>query len=142
MVRPRSVVLAERLYMAAIVLLVALPVIGLARSGWVFGNTILAGIGLTLFFAGLLLLLTVLVTRRGSRAALWVLAVLTALNVAGYLMQVSAGVVATGLFGVGTSVQVALTVIAVVLLFRPNAQAWMRSFHAPEEDEADEEIVA
>jgi hypothetical protein len=122
--RPKSVILAERLYGLAILLLLVLPIIGLAGRVAPLSGMQLAGIGLTVFIGGLLLLLLVLAARRGSRVALWLLMAMTALNAAGLLKEVAEGALPGGLFGVLTTVQVALTIVAMVLLFRPNARNW------------------
>lgn len=120
--RPKSVRLGEQLYALAIVVTAVLAVIGWQRAVAAYGVATAAGVNL--FQIGLQVLLLVLATRRGSRVALWLLAAVTALTLVGYLMQVSAGVVAVGLFGVLTTLQTLLAVIAIVLLFRPNARAW------------------
>ena len=130
--RPKSVILGERLSLLAIVLLLVLAVLG-------WGDTVAqAGVGVALFANGLLvglfLLATLLTTRMASRFGLRLLVVMTVLNLAGFLYQISVGAVAEGLFGVLTAVQAAASLVAVVMLMRPNALAWYRAM--AEVDEA------
>ncbi|EGI54547.1 putative membrane protein [Sphingomonas sp. S17] len=130
--RPKSVILGERLSLFAIVLLVILAVLG-------WGDTVAqAGVGVAVFANGLLiglfLLATLLTTRRASRLGLGLLVVMTVLNLSGFLYQISVGAVAEGLFGVLTAVQAAASLVAVVMLMRPNALAWYRAM--AEVDEA------
>jgi hypothetical protein len=99
------------------------------------GGAGLAG-GMTAFTVGLFLLLTLLATRRGSRAALWVLVVLTGFGAASFLYQIATGQVAFGLLGVLNTVQVGLTVIGAVLLFRPAARDFFAVDHADWEEDA------
>ncbi len=120
--RPKSVILGERLSLLAIVLLLVLAVLG-------WGDTVAqAGVGVALFANGLLvglfLLATLLTTRMASRFGLGLLVVMTVLNLAGFLYQISVGAVAEGLFGILTAVQAAASLVAVVMLMRPNALAW------------------
>ena len=120
--RPKSVALAETLYLASIVLLLAISIltwdVAVAQGGVVLAA------GVTAFGVGLSLLLLILTTRWASRVALWLLVVLTALGVVGVMIQVSTGVLATGLIGMLTIAQLVLTIVPIVLLFRPRARAW------------------
>ena len=99
--RPKSVVLAERLYLASIAILVLISVLTW-DAAVAQGGVILAG-GVTAFGIGLSLLLLILTTRKASRIALWLLIALTALGALGVAVQVSNGILATGLNGVLTS---------------------------------------
>ena len=124
-VRPKSVILGERLSFLAILLLLVLAVLG-------WGDTVAqAGVAIAVIANGLLiglfLLATLLVTRMASRGGLVFLVILTVLNLLGFLYQVSEGALAQGLFGVLTSVQAAASLVAVVMLMRPNAMAWYRT---------------
>jgi hypothetical protein len=124
-VRPQSVILGERLSLFAILLLVVLAVIG-------WGDTVAqAGVAIAFIANGLLiglfLLGTLLTTRFASRIGLGLLVVLTILNLLGFLYQVSVGALAEGVFGVLTAVQAAASLVAVVMLMRPNALAWYRA---------------
>ena len=125
MVRPKAVILGERLSLFAILLLVVLAVIG-----WT-DTVAQAGVAIAIIANGLLvglfLLGTLLTTRFASRVGLGLLIVLTILNMLGFLYQVSVGALAEGAFGVLTSVQAAASLVAVVMLTRPNALAWYRA---------------
>ncbi len=123
--RPKSVILGERLSLFAILLLVVLAVIGWADT------VAQAGVAIAIIANGLLiglfLLGTLLTTRMASRVGLGLLVVLTILNLLGFLYQVSVGALAEGVFGVLTAVQAATSLVAVVMLMRPNALAWYRA---------------
>lgn len=123
--RPKSVMLGERLSLFAILLLVVLAVIGWADT------VAQAGVAIAIIANGLLiglfLLGTLLTTRMASRVGLGLLVVLTILNLLGFLYQVSVGALAEGVFGVLTAVQAATSLVAVVMLMRPNALAWYRA---------------
>jgi len=125
MVRPKAVILGERLSLFAILLLVVLAVIGWADT------VAQAGVAIAIIANGLLvglfLLGTLLTTRFASRVGLGLLIVLTVLNMLGFLYQVSVGALAEGAFGVLTAVQAAASLVAVVMLTRPNALAWYRA---------------
>ena len=130
--RPKSVVLAERLYLASIAILVLISVLTW-DAAVAQGGVILAG-GVTAFGIGLSLLLLILTTRKASRIALWLLIALTALGALGVAVQVSNGILATGLNGVLTIVQLVLTLIPIVLLFRPRAGAWFADMAYRDDD--------
>lgn len=124
-VRPKSVILGERLSFLAILLLLVLAVLG-------WGDTVAqAGVAIAVIanalLIGLFTLATLLVTRTASRGGLISLIILTVLNLLGFLYQVSEGALAQGLFGVLTAVQAASSLVAVVMLMRPNALAWYRA---------------
>ncbi|WP_428970090.1 hypothetical protein ACQR50_05315 [Sphingomonas sp. Xoc002] len=123
--RPKSVILGERLSLFAILLLVVLAVIGWADT------VAQAGVAIAIIANGLLIGLflfgTLLTTRLASRVGLGLLVVLTILNLLGFLYQVSVGALAEGAFGVLTAVQAATSLVAVVMLMRPNALAWYRA---------------
>ena len=130
--RPKSVILGERLSLLAILLLVVL-----AALGW--NDTVAqAGVGIAIFanvlLIGLFLLATLWTARLASRIGLGLLIVMTVLNLLGFLYQVSVGALAEGVFGVLTAVQAAASLVAVVMLLRPNALAWYRA--KAEENEA------
>ena len=130
--RPKSVVLAEWLYLASIGLLIAVSVLtwdaAVAQGGFALAA------GVTAFGVGLSLLLLILTTRKASRIALWLLIALTALGALGVAVQVSNGILATGLNGVLTIVQLVLTLIPIVLLFRPRARAWFADMAYRDDD--------
>lgn len=129
--RPKSVKLGEQLYAGSILLTIVLAVIGWDEAV-ATGGVVLAAL-VNVVVIGITIALLYFTTRRASRVALWLLVVLTAINIAGFLFQVAGGVVAPGLFGVLTTAQTVLSVIGVVLLFRPNARAWFAAAAADEE---------
>lgn len=122
--RPKSVILGERLSFLAILLLAVLAVMGWGEAVAQYGATItaIANIIPILLFA----LATLLTTRLASLGGLIFLAILTAMNLLGFLYQVSVGALAEGLFGVLTAVQAAASLVALVMLARSNARAWYR----------------
>ncbi|WP_294276982.1 hypothetical protein [uncultured Sphingomonas sp.] len=122
--RPKSVILGERLSFLAILLLAVLAVMGWGEAVAQYGATVtaIANIIPILLFA----LATLLTTRLASLGGLIFLAILTAMNLLGFLYQVSVGALAEGLFGVLTAVQAAASLVALVMLARPNARAWYR----------------
>jgi hypothetical protein len=129
--RPQAVRSAEAIYLASIALTAVLAWLGWDEAVR-FGGVALA-FGINAVFVGLSLLLLILTTRRASRVALWMLVAFTALNLIGFAMQVERGALATGLFGVLTTVQAASTLVGIVLLFRPRAREWFaRLAHAKE----------
>lgn len=125
--RPRSVVHAEQLYLAATALLLASSVMAWVPLQAIYGVAFAAGV--TAFLVGAFLLLILLTTRRGSNVARWLLIVLTAIGAVSLLWQIGTGQVALGILGVVNAVQVALTIVGAVLLFRPNAAAWFARPH-------------
>ena len=127
--RPKSVRLGEQVYFASIIVIIAAAIVGWNAS--VAANGVALALGVNAFAVGLSLLLLVLTTRNASRLALWGLSVLTAIGVAGFFWQVANGVVAMGWIGVLTTLQALLSVVGIVMLFSPTAQAWFAG--APEE---------
>ena len=132
--RPKSVIHAERLYLAATVLLLAGPAMAWEPLQIVYGTGLAAGV--TALIVGAFLLLILFTTRRGSGIARALLVALTALGAASLLSQVATGQVALGLLGVVNTVQVVLTVIGAVLLFRPDAARWFARPHDDWEEDA------
>jgi hypothetical protein len=125
--RPKSIIHAERVFLAA----AALLVLGTALiwTPMVEAYGVGMAIGTTAFLVGLYLLLILFTTRRGSRIARGLLVGLVALSLAAQLWQIANGEVALGAIGVINTVQVLLTVVGAVLLFRPNAASWFARPH-------------
>ena len=132
--RPKSVSLGEQLYAASLVLALLLAVIGWNSAVAMAGLG--AAIGMYAIYLGASVLLLVLTARGGNRIALWVLTLLTGVNLIGYLMQVSGGVVAAGLFGVLTTLQTLLSAVAIVLFFRPAARDFFARPHPEWENDS------
>ena len=120
--RPKSVVLAEQLYLGSIVVFVAIGALTWTPTVEAYGAG--AAGGLMAFVVGLSLLVLILTTRRASRVALGVLTVITVFTAAGVLMQVSSGTLAAGTVGMLTVVQLILVVVPNVLLFLPRSREW------------------
>lgn len=127
--RPPSVRRAEWAYFAAITLHLAVSAMIWDQTTAIYGAGL--AIGDLAFTIGLLLLLTLLTTRRGSRGARIVLAILTAITVAYRFWQVAV-TPDWGLAVLLLGLQGAAMAAGIVLLFLPDAQAW---FALPPEDE-------
>ncbi|GGB27516.1 hypothetical protein GCM10011380_16490 [Sphingomonas metalli] len=132
--RPKSVIQAEWAYLAATALLVLGTVLVWEPLRLVYGTGLAAGV--TAFIAGAFLLLILFTTRRGSPIARGLLVALTALGTISLLYQVATGQVALGLVGVVNIVQVGLTIVGAVLLFRPAAALWFARPHDDWEEDA------
>lgn len=125
--RPKSVVQSERIYLVATALLLASSLMVWPDLITVYGFGLAAGV--TAFTVGAFLLLILLSTRRGSNVSRWLLTILTVFGTASLLYQVATGQLAFGILGVVNTVQVVLTIIGAVLLFRPNAGIWFAREH-------------
>lgn len=120
--RPKSVIQAERVYLLATAILLATSIMAWDELSAAYGQGLTSSI--TAFMVGLFLLLILLTTRRGSRVALWLLVAVTAIGAVSLAAQIASGALAIGTLGVLNALQVVLTVVGAVLLFRPNARAW------------------
>lgn len=129
--RPRSIMLFETLSLAA----VALGVLVLAMS-WdalmarVYGTIRGAGIEpamivLAMLYVGLLILLILLVSRRGNAVAKWLFA---AIVVAGAVTTIPGvpSMVRGGIIGWTQLLQLAVQLGGLWLLFAPASRAWVR----------------
>ncbi len=132
--RPKSVIHAERFYLLATVLLLVGTLMAWGPLQDAYGTGLAAGV--TAAIVGAYLLLILFTTRRGSGIARALLLALTAFGALSLLWQISQGQVALGLLGVVNTVQVVLTVVGAVLLFRPNAAAWFARPHDDWEEDA------
>ncbi|SFP89083.1 hypothetical protein [Sphingomonas rubra] len=132
--RPKSVKLGEQLYAGSLVLALVLAAMGWASTVAAIGTG--GAIGIYAAYLGASILLLILAARGGNRIALWVLSGITAVNLVGFLMQVSGGVVAGGLFGVLTTLQTLLATVAIVLFFRPAARDFFARPHPEWEEDA------
>lgn len=133
-VRPKSVITAEQFYLGGTALLLVSSLMVWPQLVQAYGAG-LAG-GVTAFTVGAFLLLILFTTRRGSRVARGLLIVLTGLGAISLLYQIGTGQVALGPLGVVNVVQVVLTVIGAVLLFRPTARAFFARPHQNWEEDA------
>jgi hypothetical protein len=133
--RPESVRLAEWTYLAAMALQLGVSAMIWDETVQVFG----AGLAIAdlAFTLGMVLLLLLLTTRRGSRGARIALAFLTGVTVAYRLWQFAVTE------GAGTAVLLLLVqglvmLAGAILLFRPDANAW---FALPPDEEEEEELA-
>lgn len=132
--RPKSVIHAERLYLLSTLLVLVSTAMAWQPLQQVYGTGLAAGV--TALIVGAFLLLILFTTRRGSRVARVLLVLLTVFGLGSLLWQISTGQVALGLLGVVNTVQVVLTVVGAVLLFRPNAATWFAREHDDWEEDA------
>ena len=132
--RPTAVRQAEWVYLGAVALMLATAAVMWRGITAVYGP-LFAG-GVTAFSVGLWLLLLLLATRRGKNWARWGLVVLTGFGIVSLLQQIGTGQIAFGMVGVLNAVQVGLTVVGAVLLFRPAAKAWFAKPHTAWEEDA------
>ena len=137
MMRPKSIVQFERVYIATIVLGLLNTVLSWNATADQLAavdpmmrqlgpGVIATGTAISLLVN---LVLLYFIARRGSRIAKWIMVVLT---VAGILAALPAFMVAPmpPLIVVITFAMIALSLFAVYLLFRPDAQAWFGGSHA------------
>ena len=132
--RPTAVRQAEWVFIGAIALTIATAAMMWRDIAATYGPVFSAGV--TAFSVGFWLLLLLLATRRGANWARWGLVVLTGFGIVSILQQIATGQVALGTPGVLNAVQVGLTVVGAVLLFRPAAKAWFARPHTEWEDDA------
>jgi len=119
--RPRTIGLAETLFMASLVLLILGSLLTWSIAVATLGFGLALGSVLAVIIVPLLLLLWA--TRGRSRVAAWLLAAWTVFSVWGVLRQVarqSTFNLAAGL----TVVQIALMAVSVILLFAGPSRAW------------------
>lgn len=133
--RPASIVLFEKLYIAVIVIgLIAVALSWSSISAMAanqpgvpasVGSGILVG---ALIFGFLIpLLLLYFIARRASNVAKWIFVVLTAFSVYSLIAGFSNPAVPKGLFTAVNVLSVLLTLYCAWLLFRPDAKAWLES---------------
>ena len=127
--RPATIVNFERLIFATVALAAVQDVIGwhqmIAEAGNRFSNPT-AFIIVTQVITFLILIgLTLLISRRGSRVAMWIALVLFALGIPAFIVLVQKG----SLFGNGaiSAIQTFVQLIAYSLLSTPSARIWMRN---------------
>ena len=133
MKRPQSIVLFERLYLAAWVIgLVSTVVTWQASQAMLMRNPAVAeyGAGFLFVTAGVRLLLPLLlwyfVARRGSVVAKWLLVALFAVGVIGLAWAAALGTIHLNSGTLITLVVFALQGAGVAMLFRPDARGWFR----------------
>jgi hypothetical protein len=125
--RPNAIVNFERFYILALLIGVAVMLTGWNEMAAATGPVLLAVV--LAISVGLTLLLVLLISRRRSTAAKWILIVLFAIGLALSLPGALAGGIDA--WAVAAIVQVALQAYALYLLFTPPAVAWLRGTDAP-----------
>jgi hypothetical protein len=127
-VRPSSILWFERLYLASLALTLAIVARAweAIRAGVIPPTTLLFGLG---FAIGLPLVLTLLVSRRRSVVAKWVLVAIFTIGLIANGLTYRPGARLTLLL-VALSL-IAMQAIAVALLFMPSARAWLGRKNAP-----------
>jgi hypothetical protein len=129
--RPQAIRNFERLSLlavaiAAIVLLLNWNLFVAAVRMRVLGTGIEAGlIVLSLLYLGLLVLLILLISRRASLVAKWILVLIIALELV-YTVPAIPGMLRAGPIGWAETVQLLIQLAAIVLLFTPAARTWFR----------------
>lgn len=127
MMRPKSIVTFERL--ALLSLAIALVVSILTWRGSL-AATEASGLGSSFLWIsyaiafGLGLLLILLISRKASSIAKWVLVVLTVIGVVGMLTRVG-DLLGSGVLGIAELVQMLILVVSLTFLFRDDAKAWL-----------------
>jgi hypothetical protein len=133
--RPQSIVLFEKVYLAAIVLgvintVMSWSLVTQAASDPALQKTgVASGLLVGALIIGILipLLLWYFIARRASNVAKWIYVVLLAFGVLGFLRGLSVPNAPGGLTLVIGALSLALQVWAGVLLFKPDATAWLES---------------
>ena len=137
MTRPRSIRWFELLFLASFLLtLVTTALIwpalldqAAAQAGAAnLGEgtlSVIAGVGVAIVSA-IMLLLWYFVARRGSSVAKWVLVAFTGYNLYSLVGSVQAGAPMTTTPGLVSGAALLLQVVAVALLFMPDARDWFR----------------
>lgn len=129
--RPQSIVMFERLFLASLALSAVTFVLGYQDALAVIANDAAAQqfglgagflLGVVAVSFAIYLLLWVLIARRASNAAKWILVVLTAFGVLSALPTLTGTLTTTLLLSLAVY---ALEVAAIVFLFRPDAKAWL-----------------
>ena len=126
-VRPRSILLFERLFLATVLIGIVQSVAGwdeLVRRGALRGEgpgSIATLIGLTLFVMGALALL---VSRGRMRSAKWLLVILCALGMPLFLASVAAGRIAG--WELLALIQAGLQVASLGFLFTRESREWLK----------------
>lgn len=121
MMRPRTIALAEALFLASVLLLVVGSVMTWQEAVATLGTGLALGSVLAVIVVPVLLLLWA--TRGRSRIGLWLLTAWTVLSVWGVARQVGQRSDFNLVAGL-TVLQVALMVIAVALLFARSSRPW------------------
>ena len=120
--RPKSIVYFEGLNLASLALGILHSYLGWTEMVQMASPAFVLSV--QLFSIGLLAGLTLLVSRRQSRVALWVLVALFAIGLPIVWAQLSSGTF-TGVVWI-TGIQFAMQLAAISLAFTPSARTWLR----------------
>ena len=133
--RPASIIMFERLFLASLALGVVIFLAGyeammdqLGREPAVVQLGIGGGfmIGLMVVSVAINLLLWFLIARKASTVAKWILVVLTVIGVGGFLASLATTPMTWDLATLLSVLSYLLEVAAVVFLFRADAMAWFK----------------
>jgi len=133
--RPASIVMFERLFLASLALSVVSFIIGYdAMSEQMANEPALrqVGIGSGLMIGSMAVSLTIylllwfFIARKASNVAKWILVVFTALGIASLAYAFATAGMAGDLNALLSLAYYALGVAAVVFLFKPDAEAWFK----------------
>ena len=133
--RPKSIVLFERVYLLSIVVSIVAIALGwnqvsamaAAQSGLPAGAQQGVLIGAVVFAFLVPLLLLYFIARRASNVAKWIFVALTAYSLLSSLLALARPEAAKDLLFVLNAIAVVLTLYCAWLLFRPDAKAWLES---------------
>jgi hypothetical protein len=133
--RPRSIELFEKVYIAAIAIGLVNLVVSWNQIGGMLespeaqaagmGPGFLVGISVVSLIISLLL--WYFIARRASNVAKWIYVVLTAIGLFGVLSSLANPLAPKGLAMILSLAATALQVFAAWLLFKPDAKAWLES---------------
>ena len=124
--RPKSIVTFERLALLSLAIALIVSVVTWRESLAAAEASGLGSSFLWISYAagfGLGLLLILLISRKASSIAKWVLVVLTAIGVVGMLTRVG-DLLGGGAAGFAELAQVVILVVSLTFLFRDDAKAW------------------
>jgi hypothetical protein len=136
--RPKSIVLFERVVAASLVLGIVAVILywetsaaALQQAG--LGVGVMAGVMVVTF--GLFFLLLWLIARRRSRVAGWIYIGLTALSLVTGVIGISAMLEGDALQLALTVIQYVLNLVSVILLLRPDSRDWLAGKDNPQYDQ-------
>ena len=131
--RPQSIELFEKVYFGALAISLFMTV-AVSWNGMVInldarfpGSGVALAAGATAIASALSLLLWWLIARRASNLAKWVLVILTAIGMFGFLSSLFMAAVPKDLTFAASAATNLLSAYATWLLFRPDAVAWLES---------------
>lgn len=125
--RPQTIVNFERINIGALALGLVQAYVswGTPKQQAITAHTsLLYFVAIQLFSAGVVVALTLLISRRRSKVALWILVILFLLGIpATVLVAVRGQLLGSGLISV---IQCIAELVALILVFTPSARRWMK----------------